>query len=116
MEDQPDPGTEGEDQPDSEPDEEAPAEAPVDVAEALENVEEGLGGTVEYATCDQELEEGGSCGQPLVKHKTDPQGKEMTTADGEPIVVPDRDLMDLTMIRFRKHMCREHFTAARKKG
>jgi hypothetical protein len=89
---------------------------PADDAEALDNVTEAFpDATVEYATCGQELEDGELCGKPLTKHKTDPHGKQVTS-EGEPIVVPDRDLMDLTMIRFRKHMCREHFTAARKKG
>lgn len=116
---------EGGDQPDASGDETATEESPVDDtppaddAEAIENLQAGLDATVELITCaaDSSVDEDLGdelCGKPLVKHKTDPQGNEII-ADGEPVVIPDRDLIDLTMIRYRKPMCREHFTAARKK-
>lgn len=83
----------------------APAEEPVTEAEAEANVMEAFpGSTVEYATCTVQDDDGNVCGKELVKE--DENGDK----------IPDRDLMDLTMIRFRQHMCREHFTAARKRG
>lgn len=112
-------GDQRSDVPDETPQEETEKaeQPPADDVEALDNVKEAFpDATVEYVTCAAELDDGELCGQPLTKHKTDTHGKEELTSEGEPIVVPDRDLMDLTMIRFRKPMCREHFTAARKKG
>lgn len=83
-------------------------------AEAEELVEKELGGVTVEATCEFEVD-GSPCGEPLVKRKNDDMGNPVANADGEPILIPDKDLMDLTKIRFRKYMCREHFTEARKK-
>lgn len=83
--------------------------------EALATVEEELGATVVEATCEFEEEDGEKCGEPLVKRKLDANGDSMANEDGEPVMIPDKDLMDLTKIRFRKYMCRDHFTAERKK-
>lgn len=80
--------------------------------EATEEVEKQLGAEVVQATCEFEVD-GEACGKPLVKTKTDEMGEPVTDQEGNPIVIPDRDLMDLTKIRFRKHMCREHFKQAR---
>ncbi len=84
--------------------------------EALATVQEELGATVvsETATCEF-LVDGELCGNLLVKAKTDADNDPVLDEDGEPVMLPDTDLMDLTMIRFRKHMCRDHFTAERKK-
>lgn len=82
--------------------------------EAEELVEKELGGKTVEATCEFEVD-GEACGEPLVKRKNDEDGNPVANEDGEPILIPDKDLMDLTKIRFRKYMCREHFTEARKK-
>jgi hypothetical protein len=85
--------------------------------EATAIVEEELGATEVFvdgvATCEFEVD-GEPCGKPLIKKKVDEMGDPVADENGEVIMVPDSDLMDLTKIRFRKHMCREHFTAARK--
>ena len=83
--------------------------------EAQATVEEELGATVVEATCEFE-EDGEKCGDPLVKRKLDGNGDAIADDNGEPVMIPDKDLMDLTKIRFRKYMCRAHFTAARKKS
>jgi len=83
--------------------------------EAQATVEEELGATVVEATCEFEEEDGEKCGDPLVKRKLDANGDPVADDNGEPIMIPDKDLMDLTKIRFRKYMCRDHFTAERKK-
>ncbi len=82
--------------------------------EALATVEEELGATVVEATCEFD-EDGELCGDPLVKRKLDADGEPVEDEDGELVMVPDKDLMDLTKIRFRKYMCREHFTAERER-
>ncbi len=84
--------------------------------EALATVEEELGATEvnPVATCEFEVE-GEPCGNPLVKGKVDGDGDPILDEDGDQIMLPDKDLMDLTKIRFRKYMCRDHFTAERKK-
>jgi len=89
------------------------ADGDVTTEEATQAVEEQLGGEVILATCEFEVD-GEPCGKELVKRKVDALGNPMGDENGEPIMVPDTDLMDLTKIRFRKHMCREHFTQARK--
>jgi hypothetical protein len=109
---EPEPAPEAADPVPTEPESPAP-EAPVTVEEAIENVVEGLNAEVVEATCEAETDDG-TCGKPLVKVKTDAMGNETTDSEGNPVIVPDRDLMDLTMIRFRKHLCREHFQQARK--
>ena len=82
--------------------------------EATELLEKELGATVVEATCEVE-EDGERCGRPLVKKKTDQMGEPVVDKEtGEIIMVADKDLMDLTKIRFRKYMCREHFQQARK--
>jgi len=58
--------------------------------------------------------DGEDCGKPLDKRKVDENGDPIGDENGEPIMILDQDLMDLTKIRFRKYMCREHFTQARK--
>ncbi|KKL24481.1 hypothetical protein LCGC14_2414910, partial [marine sediment metagenome] len=87
----------------------------IDEEEAQATVEEELGATVVEATCEFEEEDGEKCGDPLVKRKLDANGDPVADDNGEPIMIPDKDLMDLTKIRFRKYMCRDHFTAERKK-
>lgn len=99
--------------------------------EAAETVEKELGATevsaIEGAvTCEydgppieidgetEDRSEGDFCGRPLVKRKTNEDGDPVADENGEIIMMPDQDLMDLTKIRFRKYMCREHFTQARK--
>jgi len=81
--------------------------------EAIEALETELGATVVEAFCEYE-EDGETCGNPLTKRKVDAKGGPVADENGEPILIPDKDLMDLTKIRFRKYMCREHFNAARK--
>ncbi len=84
--------------------------------EALATVEKELGATVVDATATCEFEvDGEPCGNPLVKGKTDADNEPVLDDDGDQIMLPDKDLMDLTKIRFRKYMCRDHFTAERKK-
>ena len=86
----------------------------VTTEEALNNVEEAFPDSqVVAATCAVELDDGEVCGNPLVKDKTDLKGNKIADSNGEPIIVPDTDLVDLSMIRFRKHMCRTHFQQAR---
>lgn len=85
--------------------------------QAVETVERELDAT-EVATegavlCQFEVD-GGECGKPLTKRKTNEAGDPIADENGEIIMIPDQDLMDLTKIRFRKYMCREHFTQARK--
>lgn len=94
-------------------DESGSADGDVTTEEAVQAVEEQLGGEVVLATCEFEVD-GEPCGKELVKRKVDALGNPRGDENGEPIMVPDTDLMDLTKIRFRKHMCREHFTQARK--
>ncbi len=81
--------------------------------EAAVNVIEGLGAEAVEASCAADIDDG-VCGKLLVKVKADAMGSEVLDGEGNQIVVPDRDLMDLTMIRFRKYLCREHFQQARK--
>lgn len=88
--------------------------------EAAKTVEDELDAT-EVSTepdgvvhCEFSDDEEGECGKPLVKRKVNENGDPVANEDGEPILIPDQDLMDLTKIRFRKFMCREHFTQARK--
>lgn len=94
-EEEPAAGEEDEDSADVESDEKTLQQAVDVVTDAFP------GSEVEGAAVCEWDEDGETCGVPLVKDK-----------DGT--LVPDRDLMDLTQIRFRKHMCREHFTKARK--
>lgn len=95
-------------------DEDSPAGDGPTADEATATLEKELGATVVEATCEVE-EDGEKCGNPLIKGKTDQMGEPVVDKEtGEIIMVPDRDLMDLTKIRFRKYMCREHFKEARK--
>lgn len=96
-----------------EPPPEEPASEAVTAEEAEQNVVEGLNAESAEASCAADTDDG-TCGEPLVKVKADAMGNETLDDDGEPVIVPDRDLMDLTMIRFRKYLCREHFQQARK--
>jgi hypothetical protein len=96
-------------------------EAGVTTEQATEALKKELGAVEVGAmdgvvTCQFEVngDLGDLCGKPLVKRKMDEMGNPIGDENGEPILIPDADLMDLTKIRFRKYMCREHFTQARK--
>lgn len=100
--------------PDVDPEEPVAPDPPETMSKAVAEVEKQLGPTTTVAaTCDYEVD-GATCNRPLVKDKTDAQGKKMADENGEILVVPDQDLIELTMIRFRRHLCKEHFSLMRK--
>lgn len=85
-------------------------------ADAIENVQKAFPeATMVSATCEYVVD-GEVCGDPLVRPVRDAKGNPVMDSDGNPQVDPDVDLIDLSMIRFRKHMCREHFQEERRKN
>ncbi len=84
------------------------SEETTDLDGAAEEVAKQLGGTVEAPICHE-------CGGPVVKQLLDAVG-EPVLEDGEPVWVADNDLANLTMIRYRKNLCRVHYAEVKAKG
>lgn len=108
-------GEEDEEDPDAEESGDSEADGP-DLEEAEANVRANLDKDVQVVggTCQYQHEDGSMCGALLVKDKVDVNGNKMADENGEIIQVPDQDLIDLTTIRYRKLLCRPHFTELRK--
>lgn len=84
------------------------SEEATDLDGAAEEVAKQLGGTVEAPICHE-------CGGPVVKKLLDAVGGPVLE-DGEPVWVADNDLANLTMIRYRKNLCRTHYDEVKAKG